>query len=387
MARPPFAALARLAWRHPRYSVHLAGKKIRFACRYRWALRHPHKDDRVPPPLVYKLELTYKCNLRCQMCFQWGHTGWCHEADARSVSQELAWPAVCRLVEAAAPGHPEFLLIGGEPMLYSRYRDLVTLLRSKKCFSITCTNGMEMHRFVDIIEGNPYHTLLVSLDGLREENDAIRGAGVYDQVIRNVKLVRSLRDAPYLGIQCTIRPENVHRLYDFCWEMVRLGVDWILINPSWHLSPAQEEAYRQFLQNRFRTTAISTARWRLPLDLDARCLQDQMTQIRRAGFPIQISCYLDSPATLAKFLDPSPSPPEGPCPKQWIRADILPDGSMTPCILYPDLKTGSLEDGTLESVWNSDALARFRTVRRDAALPVCHQCDAYYLYDQVRRYL
>ena len=55
--------------------------------RYRWAERNAARDDRVPAPLGYKIVLTYKCNLRCIMCYEWGEVGWCHEAPKRAAAR------------------------------------------------------------------------------------------------------------------------------------------------------------------------------------------------------------------------------------------------------------------------------------------------------------
>jgi radical SAM protein with 4Fe4S-binding SPASM domain len=67
--------------------------------------------------------------------------------------------------------------------------------------------------------------------------------------------------------------------------------------------------------------------------------------------------------------------------------DVTPDGDVTPCILYPDLKVGNLRDHGVMEIWNSAAYAHFRRVRRDEVLPVCAKCNALYLHDARRKWL
>ncbi len=67
---------------------------------------------------------------------------------------------------------------------------------------------MLLDRQLDVLADNPYATFLISLDGLPEQNDRLRGQGVYQKVIENIRLLKRLRRPPYIGIQFTIRPET-----------------------------------------------------------------------------------------------------------------------------------------------------------------------------------
>src|SRR3982751_356079 len=94
MALPSARGLLGTVYRHPLYMQHLIVSKVKAHARHRWAERNADKDDRVPAPLGYKLVLTYKCNLRCIMCYEWGEVGWCHEQPKRAMAKELDWALV-----------------------------------------------------------------------------------------------------------------------------------------------------------------------------------------------------------------------------------------------------------------------------------------------------
>jgi radical SAM protein with 4Fe4S-binding SPASM domain len=385
---PSIPDLAKLAWRHPQYVEGLVIKKLKFFSRYRWLEANPGRDDQVPPPLVYKLVLTYKCNLRCVMCYQWGDAGWCKEESPQEVKRELDWEIVEQLFSQYGESHPSFILIGGEPMLYSEFGRLAQALKKHKCFAITCTNGTLLHRFIDESADNPYLTYLVSLDGLRNENDQLRGRGVYDLVTKNVTLLKAVKRPPYVGIQFTIRPENVAGMYEFCKEMVRLGVDWILLNPNWFVSEEQAREYEDFMQKHFNITPTSHLGYLLPYDLDKEEFVKQWKRIEAEKWPIQISCYLNKQEDVYTYVDRPQIPPGNTfCYKQWLRMDITPDGAVSPCVLYPDLTLGNLTDKSVMDVWNSPEYASFRALRREKILPICSKCDALYLYDAKRKVL
>jgi MoaA/NifB/PqqE/SkfB family radical SAM enzyme len=221
--------------RHPAYIRHLIRLKLKLRSRYRWVLKHPEADAAVPPPLIYKFLLTYRCNARCGMCMQWGDEGWCREDTALNPPGEFPWDSLQAVIEEAAPRRPDFVLSGGEPLLYSRFAELTELLRRKRCFAIVCTNGLRLDACAELFDRNPYLVPLVSLDGFAEQNDRLRGEGGYRKVIENLAMLKALRQPPYLGVQFTIQPENVGVMHAFCREMTALGADWILLNPRWFI--------------------------------------------------------------------------------------------------------------------------------------------------------
>ena len=388
MPIPSLSGLTKLAWNHPRYVEHLLIKKLKLLARYRWLEASASKDDQVPPPFIYKLVLTYKCDLRCTMCYEWGDAGWCKQEQPESVSEELSWSIIENLFSQYGKHHPSFILIGGEPLLYSNFEILARALKDNRCFAITCTNGTLLHRFQDVSANNPYLTYLVSLDGLKEENDQLRGKGVYDRVTKNIKLIKSLNNPPFVGIQFTIRPENVDGMYEFCREMVKLGVDWILLNLCWFVSEEQARAYEDFMRKHFAITPTSHLGYLLPYDLDQEQFVREYRRIKNEKWPIQISCYLEEPEDIHTYVDKPDVPPGNTfCYKQWLRMDVTPDGSVTPCALYPDLTLGNLNEQGIMEIWNSPEYAKFRQVRRQEVLPICSKCNALYLYDAKRKIL
>src|SRR5262249_22619444 len=149
MALPSPLSLACTALKHPLYMQHLIVKKFTSHSRYRWAERRTGPDDHVPPPLGFKMVLTYKCNLRCIMCYEWGEVGWCHDDPKKAVARELDFALVEKILGEVGRRRPNFILHGGEPLMYSHFGELVALLKEHRCFSITCTNGTLLNRYLD----------------------------------------------------------------------------------------------------------------------------------------------------------------------------------------------------------------------------------------------
>jgi len=380
--------IARLAARHPVYASALIRRKIRLSRRYRWIRRNPERDGAVPPPLVYKLVLTYACNLRCQGCFQWGSVGWCRNEPREAMDRELDWKIIERLLADAGPRRPDVILTGGEPLLHSRFEALAALLKHHRCQTTVCTNGTLLDRYPGLAETNPYLAFLVSLDGPEAINDAVRGRGGYRTVVENIRRIKRSRKPGWVGIQCTLRPENVGCLHAFCREMVDLGVDWILLNPFWFFTEDEARAYQRVLEGRFGVTPKDHRGFVMPGAIDAAVFREQFERIRAERWPIQISCYFRDPEELIAYQgDPASLVRNRRCHKQWIRIDVTPEGDVAPCIQFPDLVAGSLNEQSALDIWNGPVYEKLRRSLREENLPVCSKCNNIYLYDAGRRYL
>ena len=301
---------------------------------------------------------------------------------------ELDWNLVESLLARVGPSRPDFILTGGEPLTYSRFEDLAARLQHHRCSTTICTNGTLLDRYVPLTETNRYLAFLVSLDGPAEVNDAIRGVGGYAKVVENIRRIKRARRPGWVGIQCTVRPENVDRLHAFCREMIGLGVDWILLNPFWFITEEEARAYERFLASRFQVEAKHHRGFLMPFAIDHRVFTEQHDRIQAESWPIQVSSYFRGGDDLRAYLeDPAALIRDRTCHKQWIRADITPEGDVAPCIQFPDLVAGSLREASVLDIWNGPVYESLRKMLRRENLPVCAKCNNLYLYDARRRIL
>ena len=388
MKLPSLFRIARLFYDHPSYMIHQVMKKFAFRSRYAWITRHPKEDHAVPPPLVYKFLLTMKCNLRCSMCMLWGDCGWIKNESPTQNTAELDWETFRTAIRSVQSTRPSFVFSGGEPLLYSHFTELTEYMRTNKIIAYVCTNGTLLHTLDEKMLTNSYVSYLISLDGLRTENDMLRGAGTYDRVVENIRRIKSYKRPPYIGLQFTVRPENVGTMHAFCKEMRTLNVDWILLNLCWFISPEQGQAYEETMRTLFNITAHTHTGYQMPYPLNAETFCTEYKKICAETWPFQISCYLDKPEDMYQYLK-RPDQPTGNtfCYKQWIRLDVLPSGDVAPCIQFPDYTIGNIKDTDILSLWNSPQYAHFRSCIRKKCLPICSKCDAVYLYDAQRKYL
>ena len=156
--------------------------------------------------------ITHRCNLRCSHCYQDDYSAFSSRKSLEAVLNQYS-----RLLEEY--GFKGYLNItGGEPLTHP---DLFWLLEEAGNRGITTavlTNGTligrreaaELKRLdVDYVQ--------VSLDGLRETHDKIRGEGSFDLAIRGIRELKAQRI--YVTVAFTAQRENykeLSRLADFC---------------------------------------------------------------------------------------------------------------------------------------------------------------------------
>ena len=377
---PRFGPLIRHARKHPRYFAHLMLRKLQFAARYRWIHAHGASDETRPKPLVYKLMLNWRCNLRCPMCMLWGDVGWVTPRIEHH-DTELPWEVVEKIFASGLPFNSSFILSGGEPLMYEHFGRLLGKLREHRTFAIICTNGLLLDRYEKEIDGNPYPTFLISLDGHEQTNDALRGKGVHRRVIANLERMQRLRRPPFLAIQFTVMPENVTQITSFCEEMVARGVDWILLNPGWFVTPKQAQDYERFMREHFGVEAHTDRGYLREYDYDKGEFERQLRQVRERRWPIHIGSHIREPEWVTDFIDhPDKILGARLCYKQWLRLDVLPNGTVPPCVQFPDYTVGDLVAQGVSEVWQGEENRRFQKVISRESLPVCAKCDNLYLY-------
>ncbi|MFB6354587.1 MAG: mycofactocin radical SAM maturase [Halobacteriales archaeon] len=129
-------------------------------------------------PVTITWEVTLGCNLHCEHCLSGSgpgqqRPGELSTAEARSFIAELDELDVFQVN-----------IGGGEPFVRPDMLPLLEALTERDISTCVSTNGTQLDdATLDRLEAMAPLFLQVSLDGLEPENDAIRGDGVYDQVV------------------------------------------------------------------------------------------------------------------------------------------------------------------------------------------------------------
>lgn len=176
---------------------------------------HYRDDGRYPAVVV---NITNRCNLACQHCFIF-RDGNPNESP-RSLHDELSSAAILETLAGlrARHGIVSALWMGGEPLLR---KDLVRAGVGLFQRNTVVTNGT-----VPLTDFGPAALYVVSLDGPEDLNDAIRGRGTYQKVMRNLARLPAGFSTP-VQVQCVVTKRNQHRLEELVAAVRRTRAGWM----------------------------------------------------------------------------------------------------------------------------------------------------------------
>lgn len=159
-------------------------------------------NEEFPAALVI---ITNACNLQCEHCFVY------REETPNSARDKMKDEVMLYQLERLRDKHQikSMLFMGGEPMIK---QELVTKAMALFERSSIVTNGTYG------IPSVPGHLVTVSLDGPKEFNDSIRGAGVFDKVKQAIH-ERDHEDGTVVMLQMTVTRKNAKCLETFIHQV------------------------------------------------------------------------------------------------------------------------------------------------------------------------
>lgn len=143
--------------------------------------------------------VTYRCNARCTMCSRYKRPS--------SPDEEIGIETIKKLPEMYFTN-----ITGGEPFIRTDLKDIVRELYKKSDRIVISTNGFFTDRIIDLCKEFPNVGIRVSIEGLEETNNAIRGLD--DGFNRGVETLRRLGEMkhPDVGFGMTVQDCNADDL-------------------------------------------------------------------------------------------------------------------------------------------------------------------------------
>lgn len=155
---------------------------------------------------------TYRCNCKCYMCSIWKYPTKVEEEIKPHILNKLPNLSFCNIT-------------GGEPFLRDDIEEIVYILKRKAKRIVISTNGYLTERIVEIAKKNKDIGIRISIEGLPEANDKLRGRkNGFDHGLRtllNLKKI-GLKD---IGFGITVSDINAKDMLEL-YELAKgLGVE------------------------------------------------------------------------------------------------------------------------------------------------------------------
>ncbi|MEZ6065163.1 MAG: adenosyl-hopene transferase HpnH [Planctomycetaceae bacterium] len=185
-------------------------------------------------PLVLMLEPLFRCNLACAGCGKIQHPV---EILRKNLSPEECFRAVDEC------GAPVVSIPGGEPLLHPQIGGIVAGLVARRKYVYLCTNALLLEKHLDQFTPSKYLSFSIHLDGPAAEHDeAVCREGTYEIAVRAVKaaLARGFRVTTNSTFFSTADAERMQGFFD---EMMRLGVEGMMISPGYPYEKAPDQEH------------------------------------------------------------------------------------------------------------------------------------------------
>lgn len=348
--------------------------------------RHTGKTPK--GPLFLYLEITRKCNLKCEFCNIW----MVGKKNPELFRKEMTKEKIFEIVDDAADMGVKIVDIdGGEPLLRKEVYEIIRRIEKNGMTSLMATNGTLLTRNVvkKLIDSN-LSTVLVSLDShIPEIHDEVRGVRETFKKARNgIKFLRELgKNNLKIGISSLVTSKNIE-LTKVAKLAKSLDVDMIRFLP-YHLI--------------YPHNLYSSQNEKLFID-DERKLKILENEIENLLEYAKANGLLTNSE---KFLKGIPEYFRGKkivnkCYAGYLFCDINCYGEVMPCLLHSRSRI-NLGEKSFKDFWNSDEFKNARDKIRKSRCENCwHSCyiepnirmSPFYLlknwkdvYQEIRSYL
>jgi len=190
------------------------------------------KNDVTVPPIII-FSITHLCNLHCRGCYDQMF----HKESDPELSTERMYSIV---KEAKELGVSFFVVAGGEPFMRPELLDITESF--PEMIFLVFTNGMLIdEKMLARFKQQKNVVPLISLEGFKEETDARRGEGVYEQVLQIMTKLQ--KKGVFFGSSLTLTRDNFNILTGelFIQQLVTRGCKFFLFLEYTPIQPGTDD--------------------------------------------------------------------------------------------------------------------------------------------------
>jgi Fe-coproporphyrin III synthase len=146
-------------------------------------------------PTDVSIITTYRCQMRCKMCDIWENPS---DSKREIQAKELEMLPNFKFVN----------ITGGEPFVRRDLEDIVEVMYTKSDRIVISTSGWHTERIIKMAERFPKIGIRVSIEGLSQKNDDLRGReGSFDRAMRLLLTLKQM-GIKDIGYGCTVSNKN-----------------------------------------------------------------------------------------------------------------------------------------------------------------------------------
>lgn len=332
-------------------------------------------------PSAVTIELTNRCNLRCEMC-------WWNFSESRNSSDqdtELTIDEIDNFLLQIAGYKPTITVTGSEPFMRKDAMDIISLIKQRGIpIHSILTNGTLLDEKIakTLIEAKPY-LIQISIDGDQETHDNIRGVpGSYLRALRGIDLVSKAKKEsgeklPYIRINCVISNRNINTLRSLVDLAESLGVELQFQHLMW-LDKSTINLHKAFMLKNLDFQDKEGENLENDLrEMDIKFLLQEINYINNECSRRNIPLYFlqfSNPKTIVDWYSNSTTAVSNKCLEPFLTARVSATGDVKFCPLI-DYSYGNIKTDRFSTIWkNSRSNKIKKELKRHKLFPGCSRC-------------
>lgn len=337
------------------------------------------------PKKIY-LIINNVCNAKCIMC----DIGLKNKESAfyKNLAQDgkntLDIPTLQRLVNEIKFFKPRIHINGVEPLLFGEIIEAVRIIKKAGLRVQIITNGILLEKYAFDLVKLGVDSITLSIDGLSEVHNRIRGEGVFERAMAGLRQVQRYRrelnrKKPKLKINYTISNLNTDSIYETVARMVdEEHVDAISLQHMSYVTDVMSEKHNLKFRHIGEATPMCT-KVMDPSQMQIDRVWAQLNKVKdHYGHDrrVHIIPDLSTQAEVSQYYNnPEVHVTGKPCRLPWIATTVQPDGNLiirSRCFTF---NAGNIHNDSFLDIWNGERYRLFRReLSKNGLYPVCTRC-------------
>ncbi|MGB0391935.1 MAG: radical SAM protein, partial [Salibacteraceae bacterium] len=324
------------------------------------------------------------CNLHCKMCDVGNENLESNFAQNLVGTHPLNMPAdlLKKVVDQMAEHYPKTKLAYAftEPLVYPHLIETLEYANSKGIYTSLTTNALTLKQKAVKLSVAGLNEINISLDGPCEIHNEIRGhKKSFQKAIEGIELLASQKHVPKISVICAITEWNVGNLATLLESLIKLPIEEIGFMHTQFTTKKAAELHNATKWG-MKYPAVDSNMDEIDFsNMDLKALNLEIDSIKNGEYPFRVyfspnisnlndleTYYLSPEKIIGKY-----------CNSIFTNMMVKSDGSVIPahgrCF---NLDIGNVYNNTLDEIWNSSVVGRFRSDIMEAGglFPACSRC-------------
>jgi radical SAM protein with 4Fe4S-binding SPASM domain len=339
------------------------------------------------PPTFVNIELSNKCNLQCKFCWFHGENG----VGNKYKDSELTTEEVFLLINQLDQFKPSIYLGGSEPFIRKDFLSILRYIKKHKLNVAFTTNGTLINTPINNeLVSLAIDNMTFSLDGDEKTHDEIRGKGIFQKVVNNIRQLGEVKKInnskkPVITVNITLNPLTVGQIdktIHTIREATQNNVNYYRLHHLWFITQRELREHQNRTAKYLRCKAAGATSHLLneSENFDFSDLSNELLKLNNSS---QIIFFPHLHAKDLKRYYTESIPIRYRCIAPFHGAIIKPNGDMVFCPdeWIDDYILGNIKRSSFLNIWKNKKARHFRsTILRHGVFPSCKRCSWMYSF-------